>query len=60
MFRLKAEAPEKYRDDVKVLGIEAPLRITEKLREIVKRDLEREKQEALEAPVEGEFREVEE
>jgi hypothetical protein len=57
MFKLKAEAPEKYREDVKVLGVSAPLEMLEKLREMAAKDLK--EREALEAPaVEGEFREV--
>jgi hypothetical protein len=59
MFREKAEWPEKYREEVKVIGTEAPLRMLEKLKELGKRELEQEEQKALEAPaVEGEYREV--
>jgi hypothetical protein len=55
IFRLRAEAPEKYREEVKVLGVEPPIRMLEKLKELGKKELE-----ALEAPaVEGEYREVE-
>jgi hypothetical protein len=57
MFKLKAEAPEKYREEVKVLGVSAPLQMLDRLRELATR--ERKAQEALEAPaVEGEFKEV--
>jgi hypothetical protein len=54
MFREKAEWPEKYREEVKVLGVQAPIQLLDQLRELGRRE-----QQALEAPaVEGEFREV--
>lgn len=57
MFKLKAEAPEKYREEVKVLGVSAPLQLLDKLKELVAKDLKA--REALEpSAVEGEFREV--
>jgi hypothetical protein len=57
MFKLKAEAPEKYREEVKVLGVSAPLQMLEKLKELAAKDMR--EREALEAPaVEGEFKEV--
>jgi hypothetical protein len=56
MFKLKAMAPEKYREEVKVLGVSAPLQMLDKLKELAAKDL---KGRELEAPVvEGEFREV--
>ena len=59
MFKAKAEAPDKYREEVKVIGTEAPLRMLEKLKELGKRELEQEEQKALEAPVvEAVYREV--
>jgi hypothetical protein len=57
MFKLKAEAPEKYREEVKVLGVSAPLQMLDKLRELAARDIKA--REALEAPdIAGEFKEV--
>ena len=59
MFKLKAEAPGKYREEVKVIGTEAPLRMLEMLKELGKKELEAEGTPALEAPaVEGEYREM--
>lgn len=58
MFREKAEWPEKYREEVKVLGVSAPLQMLDKLRELAAKDLK--ERQALEVPaVDGEFREVE-
>jgi hypothetical protein len=57
MFREKAEWPEKYREEVKVLGVSAPLQMLDKLRELAARDIKA--REALEAPdIAGEFKEV--
>jgi hypothetical protein len=57
MFKLKAEAPQKYREEVKVIGIESSKQMMDRLREMAIK--EREQQAALEAPaVEGEFKEV--
>jgi hypothetical protein len=56
MFKLKAEAPEKYREEVKVVGIEASKQMMDRLREMAMKD-----REALEeaAPVvEGEYQEM--
>jgi hypothetical protein len=50
IFRLKAEAPEKYREEVKVLNAEAPVRMLEMLKELGKRELEQ--------TVEGEYKEL--
>jgi hypothetical protein len=56
MFKLKAEAPEKYREEVKVVGVDASKQMMDGLRELAMKDRERA---ALEAPViEGEFKEV--
>ncbi len=59
MFKLKAEAPQKYREEVKVVGIEASKQMMDRLREMARK--ERERQAALERGevVEGECREVE-
>jgi hypothetical protein len=57
MFKLKAMAPEKYREEVKVLNAVAPIQMLERLRELAMK--ERAAQQALEAPaMEGEFREM--
>jgi hypothetical protein len=60
IFRLKAVWPEKYREEVKVLNAEAPIRMLEMLKELGKKELEQqEEQKALESPaIEGEYREV--
>src|SRR5918992_2727520 len=50
MFKLKAERPEKYREEVKVLNTEAPIRMLEMLKELGKRELEQ--------TVEGEYKEL--
>jgi hypothetical protein len=55
MFKLKAEAPQKYREEVKVVGIEAPKQMMNRLREMATKERQRE----LEAPaIEGEYKEV--
>jgi hypothetical protein len=57
MFKLKAEAPEKYREEVKVLGVSAPLQMLEKLKELATKDLR--EREAVEAPaIEAEYRDI--
>jgi hypothetical protein len=57
IFRLRAEHPEKYREEVKVLGVSAPLQMLDKLKELAAKDIKQ--REALEAPaVEAESREV--
>jgi hypothetical protein len=57
MFKLKGEAPQKYREEVKVIGIEASKQMMDKLREMVIRE-----RETLEKGqvVEGKLKEVEE
>jgi hypothetical protein len=61
MFKMKAEKPEKYREDVKVVGIDASKMMFDKLREMASRDIQ---QAALDAPavdspaVEGVYTEV--
>jgi hypothetical protein len=59
MFEAKAAMPELYREEVKVVGMDASKNMLDKLRELASRDLER--QAALERGevVEGEYREVE-
>jgi hypothetical protein len=58
IFRLKAEAPEKYREEVKVINTDAPLRMLEKIRELAVKDAERERQALEGRTVEGEFKEL--
>jgi hypothetical protein len=54
MFKLKAEAPEKYREEVKVVGIEASKQMMDRLRELAMKD-----RAAQETPaVEGNFQEL--
>jgi hypothetical protein len=49
MFKLKAERPEKYREEVKVLNTDASIRMLEMLKELGKKELE---------AIEGEYREL--
>jgi hypothetical protein len=60
IFRLRAEAPEKYREEVKVVGIDASKQMLDRLRELAAR--ERKEQAALESgegvAIEGVYREV--
>jgi hypothetical protein len=58
MFEAKAEMPEKYREEVKVMNMEASLKMLDKLAEIAAR--ERAERESLESGqvVEGEIREI--
>jgi hypothetical protein len=57
MFKLKAERPEKYREDVKVQGLEPLTSLLEEARKLAARDIERRRQ--LEAGAsEGDFREL--
>jgi hypothetical protein len=54
MFKEKAEWPEKYREEVKVIGVDASKQMMDKLRELAMKE-----RAALEAPaIEGEFKEV--
>jgi hypothetical protein len=58
IFRLKAEAPEKYREEVKVMNADVPFQMLDRLKEMAMK--ERQRQAALEAPaIEGEYRQVE-
>jgi hypothetical protein len=56
MFKLKAEAPQKYREEVKVVGIEASKQMMDRLRELAARDRQRAEQEG--PAVEGVYEEV--
>jgi hypothetical protein len=57
MFAAKAEMPEKYREEVKVIGMEASKQMLDRLREMAMKEQER--QEVLEqgGVVEGQIRE---
>ncbi|HZA23574.1 MAG TPA: hypothetical protein VFA32_13405, partial [Dehalococcoidia bacterium] len=48
IFRLKAKAPEKYREEVKVINADVPFQMLDRLKEMARE--EREWQAALEAP----------
>jgi hypothetical protein len=55
MFAAKAEMPGKYREEVRVIGVETQIQMLDRLREMATRERERQ----LEAgSVEGEYREV--
>jgi hypothetical protein len=56
IFRLKAEAPENYREDVKVVGLDQSKLMLDKLREMTGRDIK--DQASLEPPVEGIYKEL--
>jgi hypothetical protein len=60
MFEAKAAMPELYREEVKVVGMDASKQMLDKLRELASKHLQRqEAQKALEAPaVEGIYKEV--
>jgi hypothetical protein len=40
MFKAKAEMPAKYREETKVIGVEAPLQMLEKLKELGRKELD--------------------
>jgi hypothetical protein len=55
IFRLKAEDPEKYREEIKVVGVETQIQMLDRLREMATK----ERQAALEAPaIEAEYRDI--
>jgi|SRR5918996_319656 hypothetical protein len=57
IFRLKAEAPEKYREEVKVMNADVPLQMLDRLKEMAAQN--RQRQAALEEPaVEAVYRDV--
>jgi hypothetical protein len=56
MFKLKAERPQKYREDVKVQGLEPLTALLEEARKLAARDIERRRLE--EGASEGDFREL--
>jgi hypothetical protein len=56
MFKLKAERPEKYREEVKVIGVEASKQMMDKLRDLAAKDLAAREQES--PAVEGVYQEV--
>jgi hypothetical protein len=57
MFKMKAEKPEKYREDVKVQGLEPITQLLEEARKLAARDIERRKQ-LEEGAAEGEYRDL--
>jgi hypothetical protein len=58
IFRLKAAWPEKYREDVKIVGMEPVREMLDKLTEIAAKRLERERRELEQSSLEGEYREM--
>jgi hypothetical protein len=58
MFKMKAEKPEKYRENVQVSGVEPVTQMLDRLTEMEARRLERERRELEQSSVEGEYREV--
>jgi hypothetical protein len=57
IFRLKAECPEKYREDVKIVGAEPLTAPLEEARKLAARDIQR-RRELEQSSVEGEYREM--
>jgi hypothetical protein len=57
MFKLKAEKPDKYREEVKVVGIDAAKQMMDRLREMASRELAMLERGQV---VEGEIRDAEE
>jgi hypothetical protein len=57
IFRLKGEWPEKYREDVKVQGMESITQLLEEARKLAARDIQRRK-ELEEGASEGEYRDL--
>ena len=61
MFKMKAEKPEKYRENVQVSGVEPMTQMLDRLTEMAARELEqRRRRELEEGSVEGEYRDLEE
>jgi hypothetical protein len=58
MFKAKAEMPSKYREDVKVVGMEPVREMLDRLTEMAARRLERERRELEQSSVEGEYRDL--
>jgi hypothetical protein len=57
MFKMKAEKPEKYRENVQVTGLEPMTQLLEEARKLAARDIQRRKE--LEAGAsEGEYRDL--
>ena len=56
--RLKAEWPEKYRENVQVVGMEPVREMLDRLTEMAARRLERERRELEQSSVEGEYRDL--
>jgi spore cortex formation protein SpoVR/YcgB (stage V sporulation) len=58
MFKMKAEKPEKYRENVQVSGVEPVREMLDRLTEMAAQRLERERRELEQSSVEGEYREM--
>ena len=58
MFKMKAEKPEKYRENVQVVGVEPVTQMLDRLTEIAAKRLERERQQLEAGAAEGEYREM--
>ena len=58
MFKAKAEMPEKYRENVQVVGVEPVREMLDRLTEIAAKRLERERRELEQSSVEGEYRDL--
>jgi hypothetical protein len=58
MFKMKAERPEKYRENVQVVGVEPVREMLDRLTEMAARRLEQERRELEQSSVEGEYRDL--
>ena len=58
MFKMKAEKPGKYRENVQVVGVEPVTQMLDRLTEMEAKRLERERQQLEQSSVEGEYREM--
>jgi hypothetical protein len=56
MFKMKAEKPEKYRENVQVTGLEPMTQLLEEARKLAARDIERRRLE--EGAAEGKYRDL--
>ena len=58
MFKMKAEKPGKYRENVQIVGVSPVVEMLDKLTEIAARRLERERQQLEGGAAEGEYRDL--
>jgi hypothetical protein len=58
MFKMKAEKPGKYRENVQIVGVEPVTQMLDRLTEIAARRLERERQQLEGGAAEGEYRDL--